>query len=171
MQPAQATCRIASACHSLCQPCCMCPSSVVWTTLPPLQLLCLQRYIDPRTNQTTTVANACNPSFMMCYDSAANTTTSGRKLLQLPQPLSASGGSRSACNVWNPPAKSAEPDGGEECQQWHEGLGAWAFPAFDSSGTGVGACAWRSLSVWLCGCCCCINAYIGQSLPRWLSAT
>jgi hypothetical protein len=50
-----------------------------------------QTYTDPKTNATTVLANACNPSFMMCYNTAAN---SGRRLLQ----------DSDGCKVYNTPS-------------------------------------------------------------------
>ncbi|WIA36452.1 hypothetical protein OEZ86_007758 [Tetradesmus obliquus] len=50
-------------------------------------------YTDPKTNATTILANACNPSFMMCYNTAAS---SGRRLLQ----------DADSCKVYNPPSKT-----------------------------------------------------------------
>jgi hypothetical protein len=51
----------------------------------------LQTYTDPKTSTTTVLANACNPSFMMCYNTAAS---SGRRLLQ----------NADTCKVYNPPS-------------------------------------------------------------------
>lgn len=56
-----------------------------------LTLLQLQTYTDPKTNATTVLAYACNPSFMMCYNTAA---TGGRRLLQ----------DSTDCGVFNAPS-------------------------------------------------------------------